>query len=58
MKTLKEWLAEAEQRLMTGLVNRTCKKNPNIIDRLALRMLKRMVGEVPHDPELDHPDPG
>ncbi len=56
MQTLREWFGEAEQRIMTKLINRTCKSKPNLIDRLAMRLLKRIVGEVPHDPELDHPD--
>ncbi|MFK7733898.1 MAG: hypothetical protein AB8B48_19915 [Pseudomonadales bacterium] len=58
MATLKEWFGDAEQRLMTSLINRTCKKSPNLLDRIAMRLLKKMIGEVPHDPELDHPESG
>ncbi|MEM8499175.1 MAG: hypothetical protein AAF542_14215 [Pseudomonadota bacterium] len=58
METLKEWLGDAEQRLMTGLINRTCKKNPKLLDRLAMYLLRKIAGEVPPDPELDHPDSG
>lgn len=51
-----EWLVDTEQRLMTNLVNRSCKKNPNMLDRLAMRLLKKKIGEVPEDPELLHPE--
>ncbi len=53
---LKEWLGGAKQRLMTNIANRTFKKNPGLLDRLAIRFLRSSIGEVPHDPELDHPE--
>lgn len=53
--TFQEWLGDSQQRLLTNLVNRSCKKNPNILDRLAMRLLKKKIGEVPEDPELLHP---
>lgn len=56
MATFQEWLGEAQQRLMTNIVNRTFKKNPGIVDRLAIMLLGKMIGEVPHDSELDHPE--
>ncbi len=56
MSLLKEWLGDNQQRLMTHLANRTFKKNPNLIDRAATGLLKKMIGEVPDDPELDHPE--
>ena len=34
----------------------TFKKNPGLLDRLAIRFLRSSIGEVPHDPELDHPE--
>lgn len=52
----KEWLGDAKQRLMTNIANRTFKKNPGLLDRLAIRFLRSSIGEVPHDPELDHPE--
>ena len=54
--TFQEWLGDAEQRLMTNLVNRSFKKNPNTLDRLATRLLMKKIGEVPEDPELLHPE--
>ncbi|MFT5014839.1 MAG: hypothetical protein ACI9HA_003509 [Dinoroseobacter sp.] len=56
MATFQVWLGEARQRLMTNVVNRTFKKDPGIVDRLATMLLGKMIGEVPHDPELDHPE--
>jgi hypothetical protein len=56
MTDFQEWLGEAKQRLMTHIINRTFKKNPGIVDRLAMLLLGKMIGEVPHDPELDHPE--
>jgi|TARA_B110000908_G_C9985158_1_gene327263 hypothetical protein len=56
MMRLKEWLGGAKQRLMTNIANRTFKKNPGLLDRLAIRFLRSSIGEVPHDPELDHPE--
>ena len=57
MQRLKEWLGESKQRVMTHLVNRTCKRHPNLLDRFATRLLSRVVGETPPDPELEHPEP-
>lgn len=54
--TLQQWLGDTQQRVMTGIVNRTCKRNPNTVDRMAMWLLKRIVGEVPDDPELHHPE--
>lgn len=56
MALLKEWLGDSRQRLMTRLANRTFKKNPNLLDRAATGLLKKMIGEMPPDPELDHPE--
>jgi hypothetical protein len=56
MAKLKEWWGDAAQRLMTNIANRTFKKHPGFLDRLAMRFLRSTIGEVPHDPELDHPD--
>lgn len=41
---------------MTNLVNRSCKRDPGPGDRLAVWLLARLVGEVPDDPELNHPE--
>ncbi|MEM9466121.1 MAG: hypothetical protein AAGA90_12150 [Actinomycetota bacterium] len=47
--------AERKARLMTKVANRTFSKDPNILDRLAITMLEKAVGEEPEDdPELDH----
>jgi hypothetical protein len=54
--TMEEWLGDAQQRLMTNLVNRSCKMKPTMLDRLAMRLLKHKIGEVPDDPELQHPE--
>ena len=56
MLKFREWRGDAQQRLMTNIANRTFKKKPGFIDRLAMRFLKRMTGDLPHDPELDHPE--
>ncbi|MFT5098651.1 MAG: hypothetical protein ACI9VI_002590 [Candidatus Azotimanducaceae bacterium] len=56
MEKLQEWLGDVKQRLMTNMINRTCKNNPSFVDRLAMVLLLRIVGDVPHDPELDHPE--
>lgn len=53
---LQEWLGDAQQRLLTNLVNRSCKINPSILDRMATRLLKQKIGEIPDDPELQHPE--
>lgn len=56
MNKVQEWWDEAQQRLMTHIANRTFKKHPGLLDRLAFRFLKSSMGELPHDPELDHPE--
>jgi hypothetical protein len=56
MLNFQEWWGDAQQRLMTNIANRTFKKKPGFIDRLAMRFLKRMTGDLSHDPELDHPE--
>lgn len=56
MATIREWLGDAQQRAMTHLVNRSCKRNPSPGDRLAQWLLARLVGEAPEDPELQHPE--
>ncbi|MFK7915273.1 MAG: hypothetical protein AB8B93_15275 [Pseudomonadales bacterium] len=56
MSKLKEWLRDTEQQTMTHLVNRTCKRHPNLLDRLATRLLSRLLGAPDHDPDLDHPE--
>jgi hypothetical protein len=53
---MKEWLGDTQQRLMTHLANRTFNQNPGVLDRLAVRLLTKMLGQAPHDPELDHPE--
>jgi hypothetical protein len=53
---LLESLGDLKQRLMTNMINRTCKNHPGFVDRLAMGLLSSIVGEVPHDPELDHPE--
>jgi hypothetical protein len=54
---MQEWIGDTQQRLMTNLVNRSCKTNPTFVDRLASRLMAKLLGEMPHDPELDHPEP-
>jgi len=56
MHRMKERWGDGRARLMTRLANRTFKNDPNVLDRMARRLLSGMVGKVPHDPELDHPD--
>ncbi|MEM7019375.1 MAG: hypothetical protein AAF512_18800 [Pseudomonadota bacterium] len=57
MNSLKDKMAEAKQRMMIHMANRTFKKNPNFLDRIAIRIVKKAAGpEVPHDPDLDHPE--
>ena len=54
MARLKEWVEERKQVLMTNLVNRSFKRNPGFVDRLALRMIERAAGPIEDDPELEH----
>ncbi|MDP5053269.1 MAG: hypothetical protein NWP69_05735 [Congregibacter sp.] len=56
MASLRQWFGEFQQRMLTRLANRSFRKNPNFIDRLATAILKKLIGETPHDPELDHPE--
>ena len=50
--------AERRSRMMTKLANRTFNKEPNLLDRVAIRMLTKAVGPPPgDDPELDHDGP-
>jgi len=44
--------------MMTKLANRTFNKEPNLLDRVAIRMLTNAVGPpTGDDPELDHDGP-
>ena len=50
--------AERRSRMMTKLANRTFNKEPNLLDRVAIRMLTKAVGPTPgDDPELGHDGP-
>ncbi|MEM9038405.1 MAG: hypothetical protein AAGD33_00785 [Actinomycetota bacterium] len=37
------------------LANRGLSKKTTGVDKFAKRMIARKVGDVPHDPDLDHP---
>ena len=52
---LKEWLGDAKNRAMTRLANRTFKNDPNVLDKLARRILASQLPPVTDDPELAHP---
>lgn len=56
MDRISEWYGDTRQRVMTHLVNRTCKRHPNWLDRRATDLLTRIIGAPAHDPELDHPE--
>jgi len=54
-KSMTTSLAELRSRMLIRLVNRTFKVNPNLVDRIAIRMLGKMVGPVGEpDPDLEH----
>ncbi len=55
MKAFRQWASERQQVLLTRLVNRSFRQNPNLLDRLALRVVERAFGPVGEpDPELEH----
>ncbi|WOJ97911.1 hypothetical protein R0137_04870 [Congregibacter brevis] len=56
MTGFRKWFREMQQQALTKLVNRTFRKDPGFLDRLAGSLLRKMIGETSHDPELDHPD--
>lgn len=41
---------------MNNIANRTFKRNPGLLDRLAIRFLKNAIGPIEDDPELEHPE--
>ena len=50
--------AERRSRMMIKLANRTFNKEPNLLDRVAIRMLTKAVGPPTcDDPDLDHDGP-
>lgn len=46
--------AELQARLMARVANRAFSRKESGLDGMAKTMLNKRVGEVPHDPELDH----
>ena len=47
--------AERKAQLMTKLANRTFSKDPNLLDRMAMKLLEKAVGPATEDdPDLDH----
>ncbi|MCS5571554.1 MAG: hypothetical protein NZ789_01345 [Pseudomonadales bacterium] len=44
-----------KQRLMTNIANRTFRKNPRFLDRLAIKLLARTKGPIQDDHEREHP---
>lgn len=44
------------QRLMANIANRSFKRKPNILDRLAIKFLATVMGPIQDDPELEHPE--
>jgi len=52
---MKNWWAEVQQKLLTHIANRSFKRNPGLLDRLAFRILEKAYGPVgDQDPDLDH----
>ena len=51
-----QWLLELKEALLGRLAGRAMTTRTTGLDGLAKSMLERRVGEVAHDPELDHPD--
>jgi hypothetical protein len=50
-------LAELRSRMIVRLVNRSCRVQPNVIDRIALQAIEKLVGPAGQpDPDLEHPD--
>ena len=50
--------AEKRSQTMTKLANRTFSKEPNFLDRMAMKMLTKAIGSsAGDDPELDHDGP-
>ena len=59
MTTRSDWdqrLRELKSGLMARIAGRAMTKRETGLDGLAKSLLKRGGAEVPHDPELDHPD--
>lgn len=54
MNTLAQWRKELQQKLLTRVANRSFKQNPNLLDRLAMRLIEKSYGPVTDDPELEH----
>ncbi len=43
--------------MIVRLVNRSCRVQPNAIDRIALQAIEKLVGPAGQpDPDLEHPD--
>ena len=51
-----QWLREFKSALLTRIAGRAMSKSETGLDGLAKSLLKKGGGEVPHDPELDHPE--
>ncbi len=50
------WILEWKAALMSRLADRALSTRTTGLDGLAKTWLERKLGEVAHDPELDHPD--
>ena len=50
------WFREFKSGLMARIAGRAMSKSERGLDGLAKSLLERGTGELPPDPELDHPD--
>ncbi|MGB0621458.1 MAG: hypothetical protein ACPGVZ_18515 [Myxococcota bacterium] len=51
-----QWLREFKSAWMARIAGRAMSKSETGLDGLAKSLLKKGGREVPHDPELDHPE--
>ncbi|MEM9609431.1 MAG: hypothetical protein AAGA99_18545 [Actinomycetota bacterium] len=57
MDTARRRVTELRGRMMVSLVNRTFKRNPSFVDRIAITVLGRALGPVPELDESFSHDP-
>jgi|AntAceMinimDraft_1070359.scaffolds.fasta_scaffold99453_2 outer membrane protein TolC len=55
MHSLKKWWGEYQQKLLTKIANRSFKNNPDLLDRLAFKILEKAYGPAgEEDEDLEH----
>jgi hypothetical protein len=55
MHSLKKWWGEYQQKLLTHIANRSFKNDPDLLDRLAFKILEKAYGPAgEEDEDLEH----